>query len=78
MPAARISTTGERSGGTQNRPTADISGTGTLDRRPLADGEISFVQVSEGVNEVLPIKAGKFSGKPSLGSVRCKFALTKW
>jgi hypothetical protein len=50
------------------RPTTDVSGSVTLDGQPLADGEIFFVNVAEGVNESLPIAGGKFSGKASPGS----------
>jgi hypothetical protein len=53
--------------GPKERPTAPVSGTVTLDGQPLADGEIYFVKADEGINEILPIKDGKFSGKASLG-----------
>ena len=51
----------------KSRPTADVSGTVTLDGKPMPDGEIFFVNVSEGVQEVLPVKDGRFTGKASLG-----------
>lgn len=44
-------------------PTFPVRGEVTLDGEPLADGEIAFVKVSEGIRDMLPIKDGKFQGE---------------
>ena len=48
-------------------PAAQISGTVLLDGEPLPEGEIYFVNASEGRNDMLHIKDGKFAGKATLG-----------
>lgn len=48
-------------------PKTKVSGTVNLDGKPLPDGEIAFVKVNEGINDVLPVKDGKFAGEASIG-----------
>lgn len=48
-------------------PKTKISGTVNLDGKPLPEGEIAFVKVDQGVNDVLPVKDGKFAGEASIG-----------
>jgi len=54
-------------GGAATRPKTKVSGTVTLDDKPLAEGEIAFTKTAEGVADSLPIKDGKFEGDVSLG-----------
>lgn len=49
------------------RKLVPVSGTVTLDGKPLPDGFLSFVSPTEGSLESFPIKEGKFTGKASLG-----------
>jgi hypothetical protein len=49
------------------RKLVPISGTVTLDGKPLPDGFVSFVSPTEGYLESFPINEGKFSGKAGLG-----------
>src|SRR5687767_7064689 len=49
-------------GNLEDRPQGDVSGSVTLDGNPMPEGEIYFVKVADGVNEMLPVKDGKFSG----------------
>lgn len=44
-------------------PTFPASGEVTLDGDPMPEGEIAFVNVSEGVRDMLPINNGKFEGE---------------
>lgn len=57
-------------GGPAETPKAKVSGTVTLDDKPLADGEITFETRAAGVREVLPIKDGKFEGEVQIGERR--------
>ena len=49
------------------RTMVPISGTVTLDGKPLPDGIESFVSPQEGRFETFPVKEGKFTGKAELG-----------
>jgi hypothetical protein len=49
------------------RKLVPVSGTVTLDGKPLPDGFVSFVSPTEGYLESFPINEGKFSGKAGLG-----------
>lgn len=51
-------------------PRFDVSGTVTLDGKPLADGLIYFKTPATGSIECFEIKEGKFSGKAELGERR--------
>jgi hypothetical protein len=53
--------------GPVERPRVPVSGTVKLDGQPLPDGEIAFIKVSEGINDVIPITNGQFSGLASVG-----------
>jgi hypothetical protein len=48
-------------------PKAEVSGNVTLDGKPMAEGDITFVTVAEGVRETLPVKDGKFTGMVQIG-----------
>lgn len=61
-------------GCTGNEPyPVPVSGTVTLDGKPLADGQISFITLGQ-VPETVPIVDGKFSGKAVWGSRRVEIA----
>lgn len=49
------------------RKKVPVSGTITLDGKPLPDGFASFVTPQEGRFETFPVKEGKFTGKAELG-----------
>ena len=55
---------------------ADVSGTVTLDGKPLADGEIAFVVTGEAPANI-PVKDGAFSGKAFSGKNRVEVRATK-
>lgn len=49
------------------RKMVPVSGTITLDGKPLPDGFVSFVSPTEGHFETFPIAEGNFAGKAGLG-----------
>jgi hypothetical protein len=53
-------------GNLEDRPKGDVSGSVTLDEKPMPEGEISFSLPKEGPN-VMEIKAGAFSGTALVG-----------
>jgi hypothetical protein len=54
----------------EGKPRAAISGTVTVDDKPLADGVVAFISQAEGVNDTLPVTDGKFSGEVTAGERR--------
>jgi len=55
-------------GGT--RPTSPVSGTVTLDDRPLPEGTVYFKTVGTGAVDALPVKEGRFEGRAEEGERR--------
>ena len=51
-------------------PTYPVSGTVTVDGRPVSDAEIVFVTVDKGDLQLLPIKEGKYGGQARAGERR--------
>jgi hypothetical protein len=47
-----------------------VSGTVTLDGQPLAEGNVYFKTLAEGLIDPLPVKDGKFEGKAGEGQRR--------
>jgi len=52
-------------GGT--RPTSPVSGTVTLDDKPLPEGTVYFKTVATGAIDALPVKDGRFEGRAEEG-----------
>lgn len=54
-----------------------VSGTVTLDGKPLPEGTVFFMTVSLGIIERVPIKDGTFSGEVTAGERRIEFSVIK-
>jgi len=55
-------------------PRTDITGTVTLDGRPLVEGEVAFLALNGQAVDTLPIRNGAFHGSVSIGPQRVEFA----
>lgn len=64
-------------GGRPEPPRYPVSGTVALDGRPMRDGKVQFVTVSQGLIDAFPIKDGRFSGKAAAGDRRVEFYVIK-
>ena len=49
------------------QPQADVSGQVILDGKPLPDGKVIFTTVRLGLNDVLSVQDGQFSGQVAVG-----------
>jgi len=56
--------------------TTDVTGSVTLDGKPLAEGEVSFVVTGE-APALIPVKDGNFKGKAFAGKNRVELRATK-
>jgi hypothetical protein len=63
--------------GPQEPPRYPISGTVTLDGKPLPQGTVYFRTVSLGLIERVPIKDGTFAGRVAAGERRIEFSVIK-
>ena len=55
------------SSNTSDNPQAHVTGKVTLDGEPLPEGRLIFTTVKLGLNDVVPIRDGQFSGRVALG-----------
>ena len=55
-------------------PVYPVSGTVTLDGKPMADGEVAFVSVQDSIRDTLPVRDGKFQGEIRAGQRRVEIA----
>jgi hypothetical protein len=53
----------------REEPPVDVSGTVTLDDKPLPEGEVYFISLGK-APQILPIKDGAFAGKAMAGERR--------
>lgn len=53
---------------------AAVSGTVTLDGRPLAEGEVMFFALGGEAVDALPVRDGAFAGSVTVGPQRVEFA----
>ena len=58
-------------------PQASVSGQVTVDGEPLPEGEIIFTTVRLGLNDVVTIRNGQFSGRVALGERRVMITAIK-
>lgn len=56
--------------GSDRQPTFPVSGTVTLDAKPLAEGTVYFKTAATGAVDSMPIKDGKFEGRAAEGERR--------
>lgn len=56
-------------------PKADVSGTVTLDGKPVANGAVFFKHIQQGLSEGVDIIDGKYAGKVSPGHKRVELYL---
>jgi hypothetical protein len=77
MAAAMLSAGGCFRGGRPEPARYPVSGTLTLDGRPIREGKVQFVTVSQGLIDVLPVRDGQFSGKAAAGDRRVEFFVIK-
>jgi hypothetical protein len=77
LAAVILSSVGCSRGGRPEPPRYPISGTVTLDGKPLQEGKVQFVTVSQGLIEAFPIRKGRFSGKAAAGERRVEFYIIK-
>ena len=63
--------------GRQEPPRYPVSGTVTLDGKPLPQGTVYFRTVSLGLIERVPIKDGTFAGRVAAGERRIEFSVVK-
>jgi hypothetical protein len=54
-----------------------VSGTVTLDNRPLAEGTVYFKTAATGATDALPVKDGKFEGSAEVGERRVEVTAYK-
>lgn len=57
----------------QYGPLADVSGTVTVDGKPLDDGTVAFVTPATGDVQVFPVRDGRFAGRTRVGDRRVEF-----
>ena len=55
-------------------PVYPVSGTVNLDGKPMAEGEVAFVSVEEGIRDTLPVRDGKFQGEIRAGQRKVEVA----
>ncbi len=55
------------SSNTSENPESYVTGKVTLDGEPLPEGRLIFTTVKLGLNDVVPIRDGQFSGRVALG-----------
>jgi len=65
------------SAGTSKNPQAYISGKVMLDGEPLPEGRVIFTTVKLGLNDVVPIRDGQFSGRVALGERQVRISVIK-
>ena len=77
MAAAMLSAGGCFRGGRPEPARYPVSGTVTLDGRPIREGKVQFVTVSQGLIDAFPVREGRFSGKAAAGERRVEFYVIK-
>ena len=60
-----------------DHPLAYASGNVTLDGEPLPEGRLIFTTVKLGLNDVVPIRDGQFSGRVALGDRQVMISVIK-
>lgn len=72
-----LSASGCSRGGRPEPKRYPVSGTVVLDGQPLREGRVTFITVSQGLIDAVPIKDGRFSGKVAAGTHRVEFYFIK-